>query len=531
MPDNPLITGLLGPDAYNHPTERIRLVETHCAWVLLTGEFAYKVKKPVNFGFLDFSTLDKRRFYCEEEIRLNRRFAPRIYLEVVAIGGTAEQPRVAAAGPALEYAVRMRQFADGCLLSQLAEQGRLEDSHIDQLVEVVGRFHQDAEAAPADAAFGGADQVHHWVRENFQHIRPALSDKGDVDQLEQLRQWSEQERTRIEPLLQERKQGGFIRECHGDLHLGNITVIDAQVTPFDCIEFNPELRWIDVLSEVAFLIMDLDDRGYKQFANRFLNGYLQITGDYAGLDVLRYYLVYRALVRAKVAMLRRGQTAPGSEPFGRATSEYHQYAELAAGYLAPHPVTLLITHGLSGSGKSTLAHRLCERAGMIQIRSDIERKRLAGMAATDRSHSQMGAGLYTAGQTERTYGQLATLARFVLQAGYSAVVDATFLQQAQRDAFRDLAKALQVPFIILQCDAAESELERRILARAAAGHDASEAGLEVLRAQQRSREPLHANELPHTLRVDTRAMDLEQLQGKIDRLYRSEAGPGPPREA
>jgi predicted kinase len=236
--------------------------------------------------------------------------------------------------------------------------------------------------------------------------------------------------------------------------------------------------------------------------------------------VLRYYRVYRALVRAKVAMLRRGQTTPGSEPFQQATSEYHQYAHLAAGYLSPRPAALLITHGLSGSGKSTLAHQLCERAGMIQIRSDIERKRLAGMAATDRSHSEIGAGLYTAGQTEQTYRQLGTLASFVLQAGYSAVVDATFLRQAQRKAFSDLAAALQVPFIILHCDATDEELERRITARAAAGRDPSEAGLDVLRAQQQASEALHAPELARALRVDTQAMDLEKLQGKIDQLCR-----------
>ena len=520
MPDNPLITGLLRPEAYDHPTKQIRLVETHCAWVFLTGEFAYKIKKPVNFGFLDFSTLEKRHFYCQEEIRLNRRFAPEIYLDVVAIGGTTHQPRVAAAGPALDYAVRMRQFADGYLLSQLAEQGRLEGSHIDQLVEVVGRFHQTAEPAAPDAAYGDPEHIHHWVQENFQHIRPSLTETEDTDQLERLRHWSDRERQRLDPLLWQRKRDGFIRECHGDLHLRNITLIDNRVTLFDCIEFNPELRWIDVLSEVAFLVMDFDDRGYSRFANRFLNGYLQITGDYAGLGVLRYYRVYRSLVRAKVAMLRRAQTPPGSQPFRQATDEYHQYAHLAAGYLSPRPAALLITHGLSGSGKSTLAHQLCERAGIIQIRSDVERKRLAGLAATDRSHSEVGTGLYTAGQTEQTYRRLGTLAAFVLQAGYSAIIDATFLREAQRTAFSDLAAALHVPFVILHCDATDEELERRVTARAAAGRDPSEAGLDVLHAQQQAREPLRGPELAHTLRVDTQAVALEKLQGEIDQLCR-----------
>jgi len=518
MPDiqnNPLIAGLLRPGAYNHPTQDLRLVETHCAWVLLTGEYAYKVKKPVDFGFLDFSTLEKRRHYCDEEIRLNRRFAPQIYLEVVTIGGTPEEPRVGAGEPALEYAVRMRQFPDGALLSQLAERHRLEATHIDQLVEIIGCFHRDAERAAADTSYGEADHVHHWVRENFEHIRPALHSGEEIDQLEQLRQWSEDERTRLAAVLQARKRDGFVRECHGDLHLGNITLIDGQPTPFDCIEFNAELRWIDVVSEVAFLIMDLDDRGYSTLGHRFLNDYLQLTGDYAGLKVLPYYLVYRALVRAKVAILRRAQTEPGSGPYRDATLEYHQYAQLATGYLSRGRPTLLVTRGLSGSGKSTLAHRLCEAAGMVQLRSDVERKRLAGLGARESSSSQLGGGLYTQAQTRQTYERLATLAGDVLQAGYSVIVDATFLLQAQRERFRQLADKLGTPFIILDCEAPEDELQRRILARAAAGRDASEAGLEVLRAQRAALEPLSSAEVAHRLRVDSSTADVQQLGSEI----------------
>jgi len=516
MTDSAMIAQLLKPDAWPHPVEAVRLVETHSAWVLLTGEYAYKIKKPVDFGFLDFSTLEKRRFYCEEEIRLNRRFAAQIYLDVVTIGGSEQQPRVGAGGAALEYAVRMRQFADGGLLSQLAAQQRLQAAHIDQLVEVVGRFHQAAPAAPLEAGYGAPERVHHWVRENFEHIRPALDDAQDIEQLQRLNQWSEKERTRIEALLRQRRRDGFIRECHGDLHLGNITLIDDRVTPFDCIEFNPELRWIDVLSEVAFLVMDLDDRGYSGFARRFLNAYLQYTGDYAGLGVLRYYRVYRALVRAKVAMLRRAQTAADTQAFREATAEYHQYAGLAAGYTLQDAPALLITHGLSGSGKSTVARQLCEHTGMLQLRSDIERKRLAGMTAAQRSDSAVGSGLYSSDRTQQTYTQLAALAGDVVRAGYSVIVDATFLEEARRTAFRALAESLRVPFIILHCEAAADELERRIVARAAAATDPSEAGLDVLYSQRRSAQPLTAAELPHTLRVDTARLDMADLLDAID---------------
>ncbi|MGD8936479.1 MAG: AAA family ATPase [Thiogranum sp.] len=518
MNTDTLIAGLLRPDAYHHPTRGIRLVETHCAWVLLTGEFAYKVKKPVDFGFLDFSTLEKRHFYCAEEVRLNRRFAPQIYLGVTGIGGTAQHPVVGDDGPPFEYAVRMRQFdADG-LLSRLAAARRLKQEHIDQLIETVASFHRSADHAPPDSDFGRPDQIHHWVSENFAHIRPSLRHAPDIARLERIRQWSDNERARLDAPLRRRRSEGFIRECHGDLHLGNITLIDGRVTPFDCIEFNPALRWIDVMSEVAFLTMDLDDRGYAPFGSRFLNGYLQSGGDYAGLEVLRYYRVYRALVRAKVAILRRGQAQPDSDAHRRAGAEYDQYMQLAEQYIAPARPVLSITHGLSGSGKSTLARALCERSGMIQIRSDVERKRMAGMAAADRSHSDTGAGLYTQGQTELTYRRLADLARLTLQAGYSVVADATFLDRTQRAAFAALARELQAAFIIVHCDASDNELKRRIVAREAGGQDASEADLEVLSAQRLVSEPLSAEEMTHTVNIDTERMDLSEVEDTIARL-------------
>ena len=512
MPDDTLIVNLLKPEAYPHPTDAIRRVETHCAWVLLTGEFAYKIKKPVNFGFLDFSTLEKRRFFCAEEIRLNRRFAPHIYLDVVNITCTPQQPRIGGEGPVLEYAVRMRQFADDGLLSLLAEQQRLQEAHIDQLVQTIGEFHGEAERAPPDSIYGDPQHIYHWVRENFEHIRPSLHNDDERERLAHIQQWSELQQRQLVPLLEQRREGGFIRECHGDLHLGNITMIDGRVTPFDCIEFNAELRWIDVISEVAFLVMDLDDRDYSGFANHFLNGYLQIGGDYAGLAVLRYYLVYRAMVRAKVAILRRQQATPATENYRRATHEYHQYASLAEKYIARQPIALLITHGLSGSGKSTLARRLCESAGLIQVRSDIERKRLAGLAAADRSHSVTGGGLYTAAQTAATYARLATLATTILQAGYSVIADATFLQQGYREHFRQLALELRVPFVIIHCEATDEELERRILGRDAAGRDPSEANLDVLQAQRRALEPLNEQELRYTLSVDTQKPDIAKVQ-------------------
>jgi len=502
-----LVDALTSTDAYDHPCRAIHVVETHCAWVLLTGDFAYKIKKPVDFGFLNFSTAEKRRFYCQEEVRLNRRFAPAIYLDVVAITGQPDRPQMAGSGSALEYAVRMRQFADDGLLSQLAEQKRLDASHIDQLVDQVVDFHQSTQRASPDDPYGEAQRIHHWVSENFQHIRPSLKTPRRIAQLDGIQRGVEAERKQIDALLRRRKKDGYIRECHGDLHLGNITLIDGKVTLFDCIEFNPELRWIDVFSDVAFLVMDLDDRHYRYFAFHFLNAYLHCSGDYQGLGVLRYYMVYRALVRAKVAMLRRQQAAPYSETFEAADAEYSQYIQLATSYLAPGRPALLITCGLSGSGKSTVARQLCEVSGMIQIRSDIERKRISGLEAREKSQSGLGEGLYSVDQSEKTYRRLAELARLVLQSGYSVIVDATFLQRKYRDVFRSLAEKHKLPFTIVHCVATDKELEQRIQARELAGRDPSEATLDVLNAQRNNQEPLDSDEQSYVIRLDSKAIN------------------------
>ncbi|MFQ5642292.1 MAG: AAA family ATPase [Thiogranum sp.] len=518
-----LIDTLIGQDVLGHDAAGTRLIETHTAWVILAGEFAWKIKKPVNFGFLDYSTLEKRRYYCAEELRLNRRFAPQIYLDVVAITGSAESPRVGGEGPVLEYAVRMHRFAAGGLLSQLAQRGRLEAGHIDQLVERVAGFHRDTDVASQEAPYGEAAQIKRWVSENFRQIRPLLTGPGETGQLEAIQQWTESEQQRLEPLMLHRKRQGAVRECHGDLHLGNITLIDNRVTLFDCIEFNPELRWIDVISETAFLVMDLADRGYPHYAARFLNGYLQHSGDYEGLGMLRYYLVYRALVRAKVAMLRRQQTAADQPAAQAANAEYLQYMQLAQRSTRRGRPALLITYGVSGTGKSTIAGQLCEAAGMLQLRSDIERKRMAGLEATAHSASAPGQGLYTADHTDRTYQRLAELATTVLQAGYAVVVDATFLQREQRDRFRALAGQQRVPFIILECRAADTEIERRVRFRAQQGDDPSEATLEVLQAQRRAGQALAADEIPAAVSLSSDDIG-PALDALSDRLGEAETG-------
>ena len=337
--------------------------------------------------------------------------------------------------------------------------------------------------------------------ENFEQIRPHLTTATDIAQLEQLRTWSDAEFHRNEETFQYRKNNHFIRECHGDLHLGNIVLLKGNITLFDCLEFNENLRWIDVISEIAFLIMDLDSRTHSTLAWRFLNAYLQATGDYAGLRVLRYYLVYRALVRAKVACIRLTQSHADPAQQHAAHQQYKNYANLAECYTQHDNARLIITHGLSGSGKTTYTQSLLESLGGIRLRSDVERKRLAHLPPHTRPSAGVDTGLYTSAARQHTYDYLADLAYAIIQSGYPVIVDATFLKHEQRALFHRLADNLRVPFVILDFTAPEAVLRTRITQRMHEGHDASEADLAVLQHQLANHEPLTAEEITCTLMI------------------------------
>jgi aminoglycoside phosphotransferase family enzyme/predicted kinase len=500
-----LIRALQDPALYDHPVGDISLVETHISWVILTGDIVYKIKKAVKFGFLDFSTLERRHFYCSEEVRLNRRFAPDLYLDVVEVTGEPDRPELQGEGQPIEYAVRMRQFAQQALLSSMAASHALTTGHIDEIAELVAAMHDRAAVAGSSEPYGSPGDIHHWVMENFEHIRPALKNTLQRQQFDRLEQWCEREFQDKQDVIHARRDKGFIRECHGDLHLGNLALVDGRITPFDCLEFNPSLRWIDVMSETAFLVMDLQDRGYADLAYRFLNGYLQKSGDYGGVRILRYYLVYRALVRAKVAVLRLCQEEPAAGGAKAAWDEYTSYMKLSRHYAGSTSPALIITHGVSGTGKSWYARRLAISQSAIQIRSDVERKRLFGYPMNAHTGSGIRTGIYTAEAGMKTYARLADLARYVIEGGFTAVVDAAFLTYAERDRFRALAARLGVSFVLLSFTADEDTLRDRIRRRQASGKDPSEAGMEVLQAQLRSQESLLPAEREYAIIVEASA--------------------------
>ena len=502
--ERPLIEALRSPACYDHACDAIELVETHLSWVLLTGPFAYKVKKPVDFGFADFSTLARRKRFCELELELNRRLAPQLYRDVVSINGPPGAPRINGPGPVLEYAVRMVQFPQRLLAAEELRAGALRARHFEALARDVAAFHAACPRADAAADFDAAVTATAAVRETLAQLRelPALATRRH--QVEALAHWATQRFGALQGALRARQQDGHVRECHGDLHLGNLVLLDDRLVPFDGIEFNPSLRWIETASEVAFVVMDLLYRGAPALAHRFLSAWLEAADDYGALVVLDGFLVYRALVRAKVAGLRAEQCARGSPERAVALAEARRYLALARDCTSrPRPV-LAITHGVSGSGKSTLAALLVEAQGLVRIRSDVERKRLAGLAPEARSASPPDRGLYAADVTARTYRVLEQRAARILQAGYGVVVDAAFLRREQRQAFVRLARQLRCRFRIVACEAPPEVLRQRLASRRG---DASEATPAVLARQLQAGEPLDVDELARAIIVRTEAPD------------------------
>jgi len=504
-----LADALLDSGCYPHPAQAVERIETHISWVFLAGDFAYKVKKPLDLGFLDFGTLAARKACCEEELRLNRRTAPGIYLEVVPIAGSVGAPRVGGPGEVLEYAVKMRRFEQQALASRVAAEGGFNDADSDALAALVAEFHASIPSAPADSAFGEPSHVAAPALQNFEQLDAMEAARGEVARRAALREWTQDSFRVLEPVMAARRHDGFVRECHGDLHLGNIAILEGLPVPFDCIEFNPELRWIDVMNEAAFLFMDLADRGLPAAAWRFLNGYLERTGDYAGLRVLRFYVVYRAIVRAKVACIRGAQ--PGLDEAARVAiaREYGEYLGLAERFARTGEPAIVLMHGLSGSGKSTIAQAMAARIGAVRVRSDVERKRLHGLEPGVRTGSGQDAGIYSGAASRATYDRLEAVAGDVIASGFPVIIDAAFLRLEDRARFRGLAESLGVPFWIVDCAAPEVVLRERILQREAQGADPSEAGIGVLEMQIATQEPLDAEERGRVLAGDVPALPRE----------------------
>ncbi len=487
------LDALLASGAFGPLADDLQIIETHVSWVVLTGGLAYKLKKPVSLGFLDFSSLAARRQACEEELRLNRRLAPDIYLAVVELHCKPDAPLPEPAEPICEYAVKMRRFPTGAAVGGVLA-ATLTADEAAQLGTLIGTFHQSLLPAAPATAWGTASSVWQPVDSSLAQLA-ALLDATGQRSLADCRRFLDNEFLRLLDFIAQRRQDGAIRECHGDMHLGNLVRLDGRIVPFDALEFDPGLRWIDVMNEMAFLLMDLDVRGRRDLAFRILNSYLDVTGDFTGLAGLRLYLAYRALVRAKVGMLRPAQDS--SDPGVGALLAY------AATPLAGIMPGAIVMSGVSGSGKSWLAQQLAAMLPAIHIRSDVERKRMFGLTPLAHTGAAPQEGIYAADVSAQVYTRMAQLARTVLGAGLPVILDATALRPAERAALVAAAQQAALPTVLVACEADRDLLLQRVTRRAQEACDPSEAGPEVLELQLREYVRPAAGESRHCIIVDT----------------------------
>ena len=473
-----LIDQMMQPGFYPHPvTEPIQFIQTHVSYVFLTGDYAYKVKKPVNFGFLDFSTLEAREHFCSEELRMNQPNAPEIYLEVLPITQTGDKFVLGGASEAVEYVLKMCQFPQEALFIEMFEQGKLTEGHMEELGRVVAQFHAKAQTNDYIRSFGEVSKIREAIDENYQQTENYIGGPQTQQQFDETKDFTDRFFEEEQELFATRRENNSIRECHGDLHLRNICLWHDKIQLFDRIEFNEPFRFVDVMYDVAFAVMDLEARGSKNLGNAFLNTYVEQTGDWEGLQVLPLYLSRQAYVRAKVTSFLLDDPGVPDEAKQEAAAVASDYYRLACEYTKGNEGRLILMSGLSGSGKTTVARHLARRLGAIHLRSDAVRKHLAGIPLEQQGEDE----LYTPAMSEKTYKRLLELGIKLASQGFPVILDAKYDRQAFREEAIALFQSSQLPVQIIHCTAPEDVLRDRLLSRTG---DVSDATADLLTQQQ-----------------------------------------------
>lgn len=491
------IESLLAASAFAHRTGNIELRETHLSWIILTGLYAYKIKKPVHLDFIDASTLERRRQLCEEELRLNQRLSPGLYIDVLPVTRD-ERDRVHLGGEGIivDYAVRMRQFDPLQALHHLLERNAVSMFELQRLADRLAEFHGAAAVAAANDVYGSLAHLSGMTMNTVNTLRKYWPAGEDTMQWQQLEHWTHQQLNRLEAEFNLRRLQGAIREGHGDLHADNVVRWQGELMPFDCLEFDPALRWIDVIHDVAFLVMDLATQR-PDLAFGFLNRYLEDTGDYCGIRLLAFYAVHCALVRGMVNAVN----ISSSLDTPRQIDCFRLRMQSAGVWMKQRSPFLILMHGPSGSGKSWTSEPLIPALQAVRIRSDLERKRLANVPLQAHRDDHINQGIYHPSFTSQTYAHLLKCAEQCLQGGVNTIVDAAFLHETQRRAFAMLAAHMNIRYFILSCSAEPRVLRQRVVARRQTATDPSDAGIDVLEKQLQALQPFTVNEEPHVIRV------------------------------
>lgn len=513
------------PGFYGPGVDGVEVMQTHISRVFLAGPDVYKVKKPVRFSFLDFSTLERRRHFCDEEVRLNRRLAPDVYLGVVGLRETDEAFGFCDADDpeACEVAVRMRRLPAERFLPALLARGEVDVATIDTIVARLVAFHRDADAGPEVRAAGEPSVLTRQMRDDFDEMDRFRDVTIAAREDDRIRRFCLDGVARREAQLRRRIGEGRVRDGHGDLHAEHVclrTPADGGLAIFDCIEFNPAFRRRDVAGEIAFLAMDLDYRGFPELAQHVVSRYAADAGDPELPELIPLFACHRAYIRGKVDSLKAEEAEVDEADRERAKESACRHFALAYRYTWRETPVLLVVGGLSGTGKSTLARRLAERLGFAHIASDGVRKELAGLAPTDR----VGAGdepwLYGPDMSRRTYKELYGRGEALLAAGTGVVLDATFQRRIHRERARAVAERVGVPVLSVECTAPEEVVVQRLRARAVANDDPSDADERVYREQLRAYEAYSEDERSSYVRVDTEG----GIDAAIERIDKALAG-------
>ena len=515
IPPEDLLAALSQPSFYPHSPESVELRETHISWVFLAGSHVYKVKKPIRLPFLDYSTLELRRSLCLEEVRLNRRLAPAVYLgvrSVVRRDGRLELGELDDRH-AVEYAVEMRRFPEERTLARLLDRGEATPAELEAVGVRLGRFHRSVERPdllPADAlrAFG---QI---VDENFQTLLDVSADAIGRDDVVAAQRFSATFLAATRDRLLDRVQGGHWREGHGDLRAEHV-ILDEGIDVVDCVEFDPALRRIDASFDLAFLVMEVEALGTRELADALVAGYRAAGGDPGDRALLSFYAAQRAWIRSKVTLVRAGQLEAG-ERRQSATAEGARLFSLGRrmAWRARLPLALVVC-GAPASGKSHLARALSETSGLPHLNSDVVRKRLAGLDATERAGREHYAESFTA----RTYRELARLAAEELRRTGGAIVDATYRRAAARRALVDALARSRARVVFVECRAPLALLAERARRRAASAASVSDADAEVAERLRREFEPLDEVEPGSHLVIRTdlpTTTSIVELEARLD---------------
>ncbi len=513
----PFIRAMLQPSFFAHRPAEVRLLQTHISYVLVARPLVYKVKKPVRFRFLDFSSLALRRRFCFEEVRLNQRLAPHVYRRVVGIARRGDTYELCDADRAdvVEYAVEMSFLPEERRLDVLLSNGQVTPTQITRVAQVLADFHQRAATSPSIGAAGTPEALKELWHDNFLEAAPFRGRTLSAHDDEHMQRFVAAVLAKHRSDLEARVSGGRIRDGHGDLHADHV-YLDDQVTIIDCIEFNERLRWCDVAADLAFLAMDLEFRGYPELCRTLIRGYLRTAPDPTLERLLPFYQCYRAYVRGKVESLKSVEPEVGEPERDRAAETARAYFELAYRYTWAYTRALLVLVGFSGTGKSTIAHRLHKRTGFALLRSDVLRKQLAGIAPDQNASSIPG--VYSPEFSQRTYAALLQEAQSALHAGRGVILDATFLARKYRDATRALAHNLQVPLLFLLCECPPEVVRQRLEERQAGRKDASDADWRIYLSQREHGELFSPDEPGWVLRLDTSRTPLELVMRVEDEL-------------